>query len=404
MTVPLPPAPPVRGGVLNPALLFPAIWLGVVLTSAFSGIPFYPYSNGLLFYLAGAVLTFCACSLMTQTAVMKTLPRRSSSLTLSWLPIGPRHASSVYLVCMSVSILFQIVDRWLFVGSDWWTPTGLNIYRTTLTDHEEASHFPAIALLNFFFFSAIPFVITNRHVLSQNAKLAILTLLACYIYLSTARASLFAASLIGLFFYCHYRFRPVLLLLAAGGLYSLFEILGGLVGKASDGEIGSFWLYTLAPSHALDQIVEGYRADWSNTLYSFRPLHRVLSSLGLIYPQPHLWPYYETPYPTNVTTLFGPYVLDYGIAGSLVWTGLFGAFSGFLHGLTRRFPQNSGAAFAGSLNLSILTLGIFYDYYTSSTFVWIGFLLTPVFFGSPALQAPLPLSDTGPSIEVRPVR
>lgn len=370
--------------ILNPSVLFPAIWITIILASIISGLEFDPYSDVFYSYLSVAIGLFCLSAYCARTCVRSrwrfSVVRDyglTSRFSTGQLALG-------YAVFMFIGLVFQAIDRWLFVGRDWWLPAGLNNYRTNLIDQEQPSHFPIIAALNYFFFSAIPFLAAYHRRIARIGTLAILVMLGIYIYLSTARASLFVSVLLGVFFLSHKRLNTWVLGTSMLLLFFLFEVLGGVVGKTSSGDIDSFWLYTLAPSHALDQITQGHRADWESTVFTFRPLHGILVKLALLDPQPMVWSYYQTPYSTNVTTLFGPYLLDYGWGGSLAWVCLFGLVSGTLHELSQRFPKNNYLTFLSSLNLTILTLGVFYDYYTSSSFVWISVVVAPFFFGKHA--------------------
>jgi oligosaccharide repeat unit polymerase len=87
-----------------------------------------------------------------------------------------------------------------------------------------------------------------------------------------------------------------------------------------------------------------------------------------------------TPLPTNVYTIFGVYYVDYGIFGLFFSFFLIGCFSAILEKSYRITKSNSQRVYV-ALNMSILTLSVFYDYYTTSGVIWMTVLLTPFFFG-----------------------
>ncbi|HEY1952408.1 MAG TPA: oligosaccharide repeat unit polymerase, partial [Gemmatimonadaceae bacterium] len=116
-------------------------------------------------------------------------------------------------------------------------------------------------------------------------------------------------------------------------------------------------------------------------VYSFSVIRPLLTRLGMISFQPwSLLSYYETPYRTNVYTVFGPYVLDFGILGSILWLSLFGFISGLIHGLRIRYRHIPYLAFLSALSLTLLTLGVFYDYYTSAGYVWLSLIFSTLLF------------------------
>jgi oligosaccharide repeat unit polymerase len=204
-----------------------------------------------------------------------------------------------------------------------------------------------------------------------------------FIYLSTARSSLFTIVLIAFFFYAHLlkqNYKVIFL----GICMLLFLVFGfgaiaQIVGKYTGDNTLSFFTYLFGPSHALDQIINGVRHGDPKAVFTFRPLHGVLEYFGLISKQPFLLPYYTNP-TVNVYTMFGCYILDYGLIGSIIFVSVLGFLSGVLYGKLRSEMDNGTFVFLSSLNLTVLTLGVFYDYYTGAGYVWASILAASFFF------------------------
>jgi oligosaccharide repeat unit polymerase len=154
-----------------------------------------------------------------------------------------------------------------------------------------------------------------------------------------------------------------------------FNLIGEIVGKSSD-ELGIL-VYAAAPLHAFDEIIntpellQGY-------FLTFFPVQGVLGTIFGFSASNEL-PNIFTPLPTNVYSLYGVYFNDFGIIGLFVGLFLAGLFSGFVEGTYRATEAVVFRVFS-ALNLAILTLSIFYDYYTTSGVVWMAFILTPFFF------------------------
>lgn len=279
--------------------------------------------------------------------------------------------------------VLNIVNHYLIVGTDFMYPLGIELYRQHLTVDEGAVPIPFAAIFNILFLTGPLFLIAYKERFSPLFNGYLTASILLYVYLSSARSSLFVLVLLTFYFLNIGREINLKGLLVLIGLVALciggFAFIGEIVGKpVAELSLGS---YLIAPSHALDQILTGEaKATLSDVWLSFRPLHGVIQSWFNIDLNSGILPNLYTPFPTNVYTLFGVYVNDYGIIGSIAWTVVFGLISGALEGMQRERPENIYLRVLVSLNLTILTLSIFYDYYTSSAFVWMIFIFGAVLF------------------------
>jgi oligosaccharide repeat unit polymerase len=157
-----------------------------------------------------------------------------------------------------------------------------------------------------------------------------------------------------------------------------------LLGKYNN--FFDFFKYLLEPSHALDSLINGENLEKFEDLFlTFRPLHSFIEKLGMITKKAQLLPYIVnnyTQFPVNVYTMFGVYIIDYGIYGSFIIIFIIGFWSGIIEKMSFIFRENKMMKIIYSLNLTCLTLGCFYDYYFSSGFVWITVILcfTVIFY------------------------
>ncbi len=366
--------------LLNPAVVAPLLWIAVVAAALLSGLDFYPLDALFFAYLAAAVGTFSVFALIGAAAggklqLTERLYQNSRSLAVK---LHPRQLVAIHLSCILVSLLFQSLDHQIIAGPGWWRPDGLIIYRISITENSMAVNYRWTAVLNYFFFALAPILRLSWRQLGMFQRVTSVLGLAAFVYLSTARASFFTITLLFGLFLLHGRPRIWLAILASLVLFFAFQLLGALVGKSGS---EAFWIYLFAPMFAMDQILHGVRTDLPGTAYTFSFLQPFLVRLGFLPArQANLLSYYSTPYPTNVYTVFGPFVLDFGIAGSIVCMGVFGFASGILRGLQQRHPRDAYLMFLSSLSLTLLVLGVFYDYYTSAGYVWFTILFATFLF------------------------
>jgi oligosaccharide repeat unit polymerase len=364
--------------VLNPIIVFSAIWIAVPLASPLSGLDFYEYTGKFYEYLAAAVAVF-VIGAVAGWFLFVAFPayewyalRNGIGMTGDW-------KVAFYIAVMTVALVIQAYNRSVMVGAGWWTPESVVFFRHLTTEEYLSPPVPWVSYLNFFFFSAVPVLLCQRS--SQMQRVAIYTLLLVFVYFSSARASIFTIALIAYFFdWQQNGFRLRLTMILAAVLSTAFILIAILTGKvAAEGEHFTLLAYALAPSHALDQILNNMRMDRPGAFYTFPFLHGILHRNQYISEQFGNAPFYPTPHPTNVYTIFGPYILDYGVGWSLFCIGAIGLMSGFVFRAAREV-QDTYIVFLYSLILSLLCLSVFHDHFTSSGYVVASIVLGLFFF------------------------
>lgn len=365
---------------LNPAVVCPLLWASVVAAALLSGLDFYPLSESFLVYVPAAVLAFSVAALLGETAArrLKIAGVAYARITRLRVPASPQGLIRLHVACMVFSLVFQCLDHRLIAGGSWWRPDGLIIYRLAVSEFGVPVNYRFTAVLNYFFFALGPLLWIYWRELSTVMRTGCLVCLGVFVYLSTSRASFFTIVLLSVLFILHFRPRVQLAGLVALLLFFSFQLIGALVGKAGS---DAFWIYLYAPTFALDQIIQGVRTDVPGALYTFYPLQPFLTRLGFIAArQSNNLSYYETPYRTNVYTMFGTFILDFGITGSILWMLVLGWVSGIIRGLQRRLPHVPYLAFLSSLSITILLLGVFHDYYSTAGYVWFSLFFATLLF------------------------
>jgi oligosaccharide repeat unit polymerase len=362
--------------VLNPALVFPLVWLAVVVISPLSVLDFPPYSERFYWYVLGAVGTF-TLGVAFAWSLSHSFPHKLFH-DLRGLAFQGRWVLYLYFGVMVFALYLQVQNRAELMGPEWWLPENIVKFRYFVTEEQAAQLYPWVSYLNFFFFSAIPVLICHRAPKTMWAVVGVLLL--TYVYFSSARASIFTIALIAYFFdWQRNGFRFKLTATVGGILVAAYFAIAVLTGKTAD-EGAHFGLlaYALSPSHALDQILNG-QWRWSDNVHTFKFAHsilhgwRVISDLNVGND-----PFYWTPHPTNVYTIFGPYVLDFGVWGSLVWMLAIGMACGLLYYVAKH--GDPYMVFLYALAISLLCLSMFHDHFTSSGYVWASIVLGFFFF------------------------
>ncbi len=288
-----------------------------------------------------------------------------------------------YRISLILGMILIMLDHILISGPNFYTSDAITAYRFYLTELGGTSKVPFIPLFNFFFFCAIPFLISNsKHLAKENKYLYWFSVLF-YIFLSSARSSLFFFMLLAFFYYFGYKkitFKTLIMivLIVACSIIG-FSLIGSLVGKdVKDSAV--FFIYWIGGAHVLDIILNNINFI-HYPLVSFRPFQKIIELFGIpTISSQGLLPYYYTPFPTNVFSIFGVYVLDFGIGGSLVCMSFFGFLSGHIEKLLVSISTRSYIRLIYSLNCTILVLGVFHDYYTSSGITYTIILLGLFFF------------------------
>lgn len=359
--------------MLNPAILFPVIWIFVIVLSPISGLNFDEYSNIFYLYIAVTVIVFSIFSILGGE-LANAFPLKK--IILLRRRIAFKSNINTYIIIMSASIFLQIFDHALMLGSDWWSPVNIVLYRYMVFEENETIKFAWVSWFNFFFFTAIPMLKLVSTKIWQ--KILIYILIFGFVYLSSARAPILVIMLILHFFdWIKNGFRLRLTLVSISVFLSFYMVIAIMTEKIGD-QFGVL-AYALAPSHAFDQILNGVGNEKSVELYTFPLLHNFLYLIGVIseIPSRNLG-FYFTPVPTNVYTIFGPYVLDFGIMASVVFLAGIGLICGFIYKLSKR--NDNYLIFLCSMMTALLCLSVFHDYFTSAGFVWASAVLGFVFF------------------------
>ncbi|AJC20340.1 O-antigen polymerase [Pandoraea pulmonicola] len=302
----------------------------------------------------------------------------------SRLGLSAQMAHRTFLAMFWLFFLLGLLDRFLMVGPGFFLPDSVMEYRIIMTMEGGQNVIKGLSLGNFFLFLMPTYAIAyGRRFGFLSLALALMAVLF-NIYLSSARSSLFVAALIAFYFWVlPKRINigvAVRILLVIGVLFFGFALIGEIVGKSTS-ELG-FVVYAAAPLHAFDVLLAGQGA-LDGFFLSFFPLQSMLANFIDIVPATSL-PNVLTPLPTNVYTMFGVFYNDYGTIGLYVVMAIIGLASGALDKSYRRTGNGMLRVWA-AVNMTVLSLSIFYDYYTTSGIIWMSMILSPLFFSvSPA--------------------
>ena len=121
----------------------------------------------------------------------------------------------------------------------------------------------------------------------------------------------------------------------------------------------------------MDQILQGH-VEGFRGMIMFRPWLRLLGWIGISgIGHEGLLPFYSVSFYTNVFTLFGPYVVDLSKTGALAFSLVAGLMSGYVYRMYKSNRTDPYFVLLHSLNLTVLSLSGFYDYYTTSAFTFV---------------------------------
>ena len=362
---------------VNAVAVLAATLIGIILISAQTEI-FYQFSE--LFY---RVITLCFFLFLAGYVFTRFLVPaewwRAFGRVFVWEGRSPAKWHKAYIFCFYFFSLLGYLDRFLMFGPGFFLPETVMQYRILLTQENGASIIKGLSLGNFFIFLMPTYLILRGKRFTRFGFYLALATFLMDIYLSSARSSLFLSALVAFFFWAFSKKLSVSFLGKVSALLGLlalgFTLIGEVVGKSSE-ELGIL-VYAAAPLHAFDEIINS-----SDTLegyfLTFFPIQGVLGKLFGFAASTEL-PNVFTPLPTNVYSMYGVFFSDYGFIGLFTALFLAGGFSGFVEGA---FNATHSVVFRvfSALNLAILTLSVFYDYYTTSGVVWMTFILTPIFF------------------------
>ncbi|WPO98864.1 O-antigen polymerase [Pseudomonas sp. HR96] len=366
--------------ILNPVCVFVGTWLVVLLFDRIYGLalgePFYPFSMSLL-YLAVAVLLCWTAGFVCASFIPAPYFRVRNPFNLRKLA-SFYQTSRIFLACMLFALVVIGADHFLWVGPGFLLPDGVMQYRIILTMEGGSPKFPWVSLFNFFFFFYPAFIASWAFSTERFRWPLFIAGLVCFcmfVYLSTARSAIFFPLLLTFFVILQYKFRiryfAYLFLL----LFTLFGAIGALVGKAGFDKI---FFYILSPIHAFDLIFSG-AIHYAPGFLSFRIFHPILERLDIVQASLVALDNINTPMPTNVFTVFGVYFLDYGLWGLLCFMFFFSFLSALVYylALYRHSPRTNVFC---AMSYVLIVLGVFYDYYTSTFFIFFAFFYIQLFF------------------------
>lgn len=370
---------------LHPGFLLVSVWVVTVGISWISPaeVNVEEYSPVFYRFVVVALLVFLVGVWIGE----KATPKRSRSYVISRQRV--LNLSVVYMAVMMASLTLTVIGHYRLAGSSFLTAHGLDYYRFKVTEFGGAP-FAGMVVFNYFFFSALAFLALFRPPKTIVAVIVIFVLL--FGYLSTSRSVFFVAILWVTFMFASMKGRmpikTIIVLLIS--LAAAFVGMALVVGRMS--EDPSEWCfsgirYLIGGSHALDQILQGIISGFHGMI-SFRPWYPLLAKIGIVgIGHMGLLPNYKVRFATNVYTMFGPYVVDFSVIGGFV----FSLFAGFVSGLIYKFYKSNRTdpylLLLHSLNLTILTLSVFYDFYTAS-----GFTFASVVFGYFTFRYPVTCS------------
>lgn len=287
------------------------------------------------------------------------------------------HRTFVTMFCLFV--VLGLLDRFLMLGPTFFYPETVMQYRINMTMEEGTNVIKGLSIGNFFLFMMPVYIIAFRDRFNALTLTLVITAVLFNIYLSSARSMLFVSALSAFYFWVIPKKIDITTTFRISLLFSIlffgFELIGQVVGKSTS-ELG-FIVYAAAPLHAFDALLNGEGA-LSGYFLSFSPIHSILSNFFQFTPPTSL-PNVFTPLPTNVYTMFGVYYTDYGTVGLFIFMSFIGLVSGTLQKLYQK-TGNDLLRIWSALNMTILSLSIFYDYYTTSGVIWMSALLSPFFF------------------------
>ncbi len=339
---------------------------------------FYTFSD-LYWFVMGVSLLCFIVGYWPITWVYLKLGGGNLIRTFTRLGLPDRSAHRIFLAMFWLFFLLGLLNRFLMLGPTFFMPDSVMEYRITMTMDEGQNAIKGLSLGNFFLFMMPAYIIAYRDRFGAiNLALVILAVIF-NIYLSSARSTLFVSALSAFYFWVLPKKISVNTVLRIGLLVSIllygFELIGDVVGKSTS-ELG-FIPYAAAPLHAFDALLGG-EGTLDSYFLSLSPIHPILANFFTFTPPTSL-PNVLTPLPTNVYTMFGVYYTDYGMVGLFIAMTLIGLISGTLDNLYHKTGKSLLRVWV-AINMTILTLSIFYDYYTTSGVIWMSIVLTPFFF------------------------
>lgn len=363
--------------LLHPVLIFVLVWSAVLISDQAMQLLrpgyFYSLSVSTVIYIFAASFFWVAGYLFASAIPLALL--RSISKYRFGIPDSYRQSVLLFIFSMMVLVFFTSIERYIFFGSDFFTPESIMNYRIRLTVEGGEAMFKLVSILNFFYF-LFPALTVCWFFSGEKVSKWILILgylvFFYYLYLSTSRSAFFYPVIAAFFAIMLFRFRVQYVAILVVLLVLSFGVLGALVGKAGFEKI---IFYALSPIHAFDRILNG-EINYDPGFLSFRFLHPLLVKIGLIERPLVELANILTPKPTNVFTIFGVFYLDFGLYGSLLML----ACISFVVNCFYRVFMFFGGGYALIILVIFYTnicLGVFYDYFTSTFFVYAAIVFGP---------------------------
>jgi oligosaccharide repeat unit polymerase len=297
------------------------------------------------------------------------------------LSLPDESAHKTFLAMFWLFFSLGVLNRFLMFGPTFFMPDIVMQYRISVVMEDAENVIKGLSLGNFFLFMMPTYIIAYRDRFGAMTLAVVVVAVLFNVYLSSGRSILFVSALSAFYFWVlpkkinvNSALHISLLILT---LFYGFELIGQVVGKATD-EL-SFIVYAAAPLHAFDALLGG-EGTLDGYFLSFAPVQSIIANFFKFTPPTDL-PNVLTPLPTNVYTMFGVYYTDYGMVGLFIVMALIGFFSGTLHKIYLR-TGNGLLRIWTAINMTILTLSIFYDYYTTSGVIWMSFILSIFFFSN----------------------
>lgn len=376
--------------VLYPGFIHAVVWTGIIGLYFLHRDILIPLSPSVYLIIVGGLVLF---SLGAFVATRGHVP---SHQPLRGIDFEPKEWYMNLLIWLPLVGLLPFLMKTFVLGQEGPFETFYRNLRYAIADTEEVSGGGTWGVWAYLI--PISFVSVSVQVLLERYKTH-----AAIFWLS------FAAAVIYAFFATGRTFVLLLIIVFAGillitrrisplktsavvliGGIALFLALGILVGKGGNVEYGvdvdpkNLWdifvVYSLGSLPAFDTYLHT-NIDWTWGQHVFRSFFAVLSELGFdVEVKPLVQPYSLVPFPTNVYTVYQPYLTDFGVVGLIL--APFGL--GYLHGVVYR-KATDGHLFSiiiYAFLLYPLVFQFFQDQYFNLLSTWIQYLilLIPFFY------------------------
>lgn len=367
--------------MFRPSRFFALVWLILISLDFFINDIFHVfYPIGVDTYIFIAIAAFFVLLGGAFSYNFFPIKPLQAGLSIFEMPIYLLLKDKFWLVILFLITLLTCLEHFMMVGATWILPAGVDQYRYMVTENGDSRLFPLLGFFNFFLFFSGAFLVIHAREMRFYVKVIFIFFLAFSVYLSSSRSFIFVLALITCFTYILlYGFRWWCFLLPFF-LAFVFLVVGLITGKTDP---FSLIIYTFSPVHAFSELMAGGAQLQSNVdLFSFRFLHPIFSYFGLITNGLTMLDYVQTPLPTNVYTSFFVYWYDFGW-----WSLVFWFFLGFFSDYFYKWfvvTRCQKSLLVNALILNCMALSVFYDYFTSSAFVYVSLIIILLFYPDPS--------------------